>query len=258
MDYKAILTALLIGHFLGDFYLQGDDMARKKDKDMKDMCQHGLLYLLAIAAAALYLLCFKMPPKAWLLIALVPIFHFFVDLAKHRWPGWERLFKEKAVFMADQAVHISIAMIVAYFCATCSSVAYSKFGICLQGIYAKLDLGPPAHKLVRLIYLFLFMGKPANIFVQNIIKSGRDSSIEIFAEEEQKAGRRIGTAERCLAVILVILGQYSALAFVMAAKTIARFNKISEDQEFAEKYLLGTLSSMLLAVSGAVLYLYIP
>lgn len=37
--------------------------------------------------------------------------------------------------------------------------------------------------------------------------------------------------------------QYSSVGFILTAKSIARYNKISEDQAFAEYYLLGTLLS---------------
>ena len=37
--------------------------------------------------------------------------------------------------------------------------------------------------------------------------------------------------------------QYSSVGLVLTAKSIARYNKIAEDQKFAEYYLLGTLLS---------------
>lgn len=38
----------------------------------------------------------------------------------------------------------------------------------------------------------------------------------------------------------------------MTAKSIARYDRISKDQEFAEYYLLGTLLSTICAIAGAV------
>lgn len=58
------------------------------------------------------------------------------------------------------------------------------------------------------------------------------------------AGRRIGQFERFLVTTLTLLNQYSAIAFVFAAKSIARFKKIEETPEFAEYYLVGTLASV--------------
>jgi len=64
-------------------------------------------------------------------------------------------------------------------------------------------------------------------------------------------GRAIGALERALALTLVLLGEYSALGLVVAAKTIARF-KALEEREFAEYFLIGTLASLLLALALGV------
>lgn len=51
--------------------------------------------------------------------------------------------------------------------------------------------------------------------------------------------------------IFLLLGQYAAIGLVFTAKSIARFNKISENQAFAEYYLIGSLFSI---ISVLVLY----
>ena len=55
--------------------------------------------------------------------------------------------------------------------------------------------------------------------------------------------------ERVSIFTLVLGGQFTALAFVLTAKTMARF-KALEDRDFAEYFLVGTLLSVVLA--GAV------
>lgn len=49
-------------------------------------------------------------------------------------------------------------------------------------------------------------------------------------------------------LILLSIGQYSAIGLVLTAKSIARYNKITENQEFAEYYLLGTLLSTVIVI----------
>lgn len=63
---------------------------------------------------------------------------------------------------------------------------------------------------------------------------------------EYRRGRLIGVLERMLIFVLVMQAQYGALAFVLAAKSMARFKSL-DDREFAEYFLLGTLLSVLLA-----------
>nr|WP_319475019.1 hypothetical protein [uncultured Sphaerochaeta sp.] len=57
----------------------------------------------------------------------------------------------------------------------------------------------------------------------------------------------IGTLERYIMIILLSLGQFGALALVMAAKSISRYEML-KDKYFAEYYLLGTLLSILISL----------
>ena len=56
-------------------------------------------------------------------------------------------------------------------------------------------------------------------------------------------------------VIFISIGQYSAVGLVLTAKSIARYDRISKDQAFAEYYLLGTLLSTICAVIAALIFL---
>ncbi len=69
-------------------------------------------------------------------------------------------------------------------------------------------------------------------------------------------GRMIGCLERTLVYGLVLFGQWGALGFVIAAKSIARFKEL-DDKHFADYYLIGTLASMLVAVGTGILVRYL-
>ena len=69
------------------------------------------------------------------------------------------------------------------------------------------------------------------------------------------AGRLIGILERWIVVGLVSGNQWGAVGLVLTAKSIARFKKMDE-QAFAEIYLVGTMTSVLIAMaSGGLLRL---
>jgi hypothetical protein len=68
----------------------------------------------------------------------------------------------------------------------------------------------------------------------------------------ENAGEWIGILERLLALTFVLTGSYSAIAFALTAKSIARFKEL-EDKSFAEYYLLGTSASIVCAVVVGVL-----
>jgi hypothetical protein len=67
-----------------------------------------------------------------------------------------------------------------------------------------------------------------------------------------RMGAAIGVLERVLVVVLTLSGGPVAIGFVVAAKTLARFKKLEEDRDFAERYLLGTLASVTIALISAL------
>lgn len=57
------------------------------------------------------------------------------------------------------------------------------------------------------------------------------------------SGCVIGLLERGITCVLTLLGQFDAIAFILAAKSIARYERLKE-KTFAEEYLVGTLMSI--------------
>lgn len=76
-------------------------------------------------------------------------------------------------------------------------------------------------------------------------KGGKEA-ISIPAVELSR-GLVIGVLERTLALTLVLTNQFSALGLVLAAKAIVRYQALV-DRDFAEYVLIGTLTSLLIAL----------
>ncbi|KPJ58262.1 MAG: hypothetical protein AMJ46_14430 [Latescibacteria bacterium DG_63] len=96
-----------------------------------------------------------------------------------------------------------------------------------------------------LIYLcsYAIAALVGHIFVVGVLKRFPLRQKEGFVG----AGAIIGILERIFTITFVLVGQYTALALVLTAKSIARFEEL-KDREFAEYYLIGTLSSILFAL----------
>jgi len=60
-------------------------------------------------------------------------------------------------------------------------------------------------------------------------------------------GEAIGVLERWITLVMIIRGDYAAMAFIVAAKALARHKRL-DDEEFAEYFLVGTLASMFMAI----------
>jgi len=101
----------------------------------------------------------------------------------------------------------------------------------------------------------LMAGLGGDLFVQLVLKSLRMSP-ELRKKLEtgsiSGAGRYIGYLERSIAVILVLAREPGAIAFVVAAKAIMRFES-AKDRPFAEYFLIGTFTSILTAVAIGML-----
>lgn len=109
-------------------------------------------------------------------------------------------------------------------------------------------------RYLTLILVILICGKPAAVFIsllfETIFESAECTDRQANSNEENdsvKIGALIGILEREIILILGIMGQYGAIGFVLTAKSLARFKQL-EKQSFAEKYLVGTLLSSLIAI----------
>ncbi len=74
-----------------------------------------------------------------------------------------------------------------------------------------------------------------------------------FDQDHQlRTGRYIGVLERLIVYVFAYFGSYEAIGFLGAAKGLVRSKRFDEDREFAEYFLVGTLTSIALAVLAAV------
>ncbi|MEW6082125.1 MAG: hypothetical protein AB1576_10195 [Bacillota bacterium] len=105
---------------------------------------------------------------------------------------------------------------------------------------------------IAVVYAYCVTG--GAVFIREVLDCtcGREVAVSAAAGS-LSLGAYIGMLERALLLTLLLHGSLVAAGFVLTAKSIARFQELN-DRRFAEYYLIGTLSSMLLAVaSGLVL-----
>jgi hypothetical protein len=70
--------------------------------------------------------------------------------------------------------------------------------------------------------------------------------------EEYNRGRLIGNLERIVLTIVVAAGSYAALAFLVAAKGVVRSEQFERNRDFTEYFLIGSLSSALVALGAGL------
>lgn len=101
-------------------------------------------------------------------------------------------------------------------------------------------------------------GVVASVFVGGLVTGlilRRFSSVTANrAQAVLGAGTLLGWLERMLYFSFLLAGQPTAAAFALTAKSAARFPALQRDEEgLAEYYLIGSLSSLVLAVVVALL-----
>lgn len=240
--FKNYFLLLLLIHILGDFYFQSEKMASSKNNKLSSLLLHGFIFLSTslIVIIPVYNNCLV------LFSIIMSAIHFIIDFIKslyfHKCKKNNKSYNEIKVYVADQILHIITILTISY-------LAFIKLGElnllnCINNIFLTAEV--PAVALLKLILTMLIIWKPANITVRILMIPYRPE--EGSDEKNNKAGKLIGILERIIICTFLAINQFSAIGLVLTAKSIARYDKISKSQVFAEYYLLGTLISTLIAL----------
>ncbi len=226
----------LMAHILLDFYLQNDKMAQDKEQSVPVLVLHCALYALGIAilVGSVYELNFL---DVSVSVVIVFSSHLLID-GPLRHLARNRGVNEAMRFAVDQALHVFVLLALLI-------VSNASAGYSLQSMKVRTA--------IAWALSIMCCWKPAAIAVSMILCSARAANNGESEEHGPKSGRWIGILERMLVLALSMLGEYSAIAFVFTAKSIARFKEIEQDRDFAEVYLLGTLSSVAIALFSVLL-----
>lgn len=217
-----LFLSLLLAHVIGDFYLQNDKCCMQKEtKRLKSWFLYIHSLIIGIISWGLVPL-FDFMPYA----IAIALSHLAIDIIK--------TYSRKGLwsFVIDQLAHLIVLILVAFSFDTTTQLP-------IQLADCKETFSIPLFILATLFCL-----KPANILIKLILekyKVGMESCQNI-----KNAGALIGNLERFLTVIFVIIGQYEAIGFIIAAKSILRFK--DTDTAKTEYVLAGTFLSFGIAL----------
>ncbi len=232
MDLITLIILQTIGHLLADYTFQSKKMAVSKAKKGFKSTQLKWHILIVFICSVVTSLDYRFLPFS-LGIALL---HWLIDGLKPQMLKSKHL--KKAAFFIDQMLHILIF--------TIASILF-VWSIGWEPIF----LDSSYITSISCIAIFLFCTKPANIFIKEIFTLFSVS----FTEKSQdlpNAGRLIGITERWLVLTLIIVGQFSAVGFLITAKSILRFK--DGDYLKTEYVLIGTMLSFALAIGCALFF----
>lgn len=240
---------LLIAHLLGDFVFQNSELVERKKVDSLALIKHSAIY------AAFMFIALIMTQELKLAIVMgviIGISHYAIDGQKNKITKNELgIKKDLIVFLIDQAIHIILLIIVAEYILD----LYPAPNTLIGQIIDKYSY-PFVMESSVIILLYVLCAHPIGVIIKKVfLMWNARSKQQLLIEETLGAGFVIGILERLVILTLGLLGEFGAVGLVLAAKGLARFEQL-KDKDFAEKYLIGTLLSVLIAL-GCVLIIKI-
>ena len=239
---RTLFSLFLLCHLVGDYYFQPEILAESKRKSYRAVLLHCLLYSVP------FLLCFLFihhDTQLLLALLLLSFFHFLIDTGKCI--VQKTMYNNDSIlYFIDQSAHLISLLAVAIVL----SLREESYPVNQYFTHLLQPFGINPVLVPAWATCILVLGKPANTTIKYIV-----SRIRMHREENSnKAGALIGTLERLIMLLLLHLGQYSAIALVLTAKSIARY-ELLKDKDFAEYYLLGTLASIFITLLVYILLL---
>lgn len=231
-----IILVFLIAHVLGDFYLQTDNIAKEKNEKYSSLFIHAAIYAVITIGLALLV-----SGTALLATSIVlSVLHFIVDLIKRYFDKKGKLSKS-TLFFSDQVIHLILIVVVSFF------MTYQHQITNPSGPLWDSDFAVTLTTVLKVLLVI----KPASIAIKLLLEKFRPNISE--QDGIENAGAWIGILERLILLVFLSLQQYGAVGFVLTAKSIARYDKITKDGQFAEYYLLGTLLSSLIVIAVSLI-----
>lgn len=229
---------LLLGHVLGDFVFQTDELAKKKHR-LRPLLSHIGIVVGVHVVTFLPLLT----SQTALIVGLIGVFHLLIDAVSARIRHHQD--SSAFLFLGDQTAHL-LVILVGWVLMDPSTWTSAPIMTALGGV----NRLPWPELTVGAVYVsaFVFAHEGGNTLVSEVLPDEGPES----TEEDLEAGSLIGTLERWIILLLGLAGRWESVALVVAAKSIARFEELKK-RAFAEYFLVGTLTSVLVAMGLVVL-----
>lgn len=236
------VIVFLIAHFLGDFILQPGKLVQAKNEKNRYIVIHSVIYSVLFMIA---LSMFLSITETLIATVIVFILHFLIDWLRVKSDNETRSNKFRFIsFILDQISHIIIILLINSLVYTVSENP-NNFVLYFNQIFTTVD----AKYIALIILSYIIILTPSSVLIKHFLSVlfNDEEGEDIESSNNSSVGAVIGMLERVLILTLGLLGLYSSIAIVIAAKSLARFKQL-EDRDFAEKYLVGTLLSLVIAI----------
>jgi hypothetical protein len=232
------LSALFFAHVLADFVFQTNKMVATKDRPSTLLLHTLAVYLCAAVALGSW---------HWVLLVLAGV-HLAIDALK------VAVVKPDSTdikpYLLDQAAHLLSITALAGFAPQLWALGVWANPAAQGGL---LDLSAWAPEAMLLTAGAIYTTRAGGFAVGKLM-----SPFTMGAPEASlpKGGNMIGVLERGLIYLMFLAGQPAGIGFLIAAKSVLRFDSQSKNEK-AEYVIIGTLASFSWAIAVSVFTLAI-
>lgn len=278
-----ILLSLILAHLIADFFLQSDEMVREKLKNLKKHMLHHFIVLLPVTILFWGLSFDFVNPLQYVVLPILFLLgtHFIIDFLKIKLLDKttdQQNMKKLLYFIMDQFLHLVMIILACHLFFNLPINRMLEKGIALltensslsvlnsvlfifiivimvtsvSGHIIRILLGTLPTQLLSFEGRYAFKNERREEQMHSAGGLIEEYNYFTFNKHDLSRGKLIGYIERLLVIILTFYSAYPAIAFIVTAKSIARFKQM-DDRNWAEYFLLGTLTSMLLGISLGLL-----
>jgi len=226
-----LLLRLIMAHVVADFLFQKNSWVRERSEKKWFSIRlylHGIL-------AGVFAYIFSGLWNTISLPTVIFVSHTFLDGLKSQGKDTVRS------FLLDQLGHLLVIV----------GCWVLLVDVNVNDVVTSLVSGTSNVQFWILILSYTVVIWPAGVFIGKIMTPWRKAIKEESSQGLEKAGLWIGRLERTLIMTFVLLNQFEAIGFLIAAKSIFRFGEIRspDHRKDAEYILIGTMVSFVIAIA---------
>ncbi len=218
-------------HLLADYSLQ--PLSWIKDRDQRKAASTGLLKHVLVHTLITALALWKL--ELWWVWLTIAITHWSCDV----WKAHQA--SNLKSYLIDQAFHASVIFIL--------SIILSRSHPGGPLLFEWLP-GELTGQVLAVGCGIMLMLRPSSMILMYFMKGFILDPPDTYALEN--AGKWIGYFERLIILMCILIGAYTVLGFLVAAKSLLRFGDKNHDRKHTEYVLIGSLLSWGIGIGVAL------
>jgi Protein of unknown function (DUF3307) len=244
--FSQTLLAVLLAHLLADFPLQTDSLVRAKTHGIKGFLTHGAIHFATVNVALLLFTHNRLwSLRTQSILVAYAVLHIVLDYMKQLYLRVRQVPDSTGPFVVDQALHLLMAVAVTW---ALTRVSWGEVRA------AAFWTDRVKHNVLLVAVTYAAVIFAGGYLVRSMTRSLTEEMTAPAGEDKdalRNAGLYIGWLERFLVLTALLVQSPAMIGLILTGKSIARLGEL-KGPKFVEYFLIGTLLSLSLAISGGI------